>query len=352
MSRIYHRKLHQLTPVKLAVLALVLLLLIILIGKTADLITSVNQPYSPELGVDKRYSLDRQLAVNVVMLALEDEQTSEIAVVSLDPRENLGTILNIANETYLELPKSLGAWPISSIWRLGQEEQPPQGAILLKLAVSQLLGLPIDGVIIFDRPQFNQSATQLLSEWRKNPLLLATFLKESKTDLSLTEVIWLLRKAISIRSDKVITLDLAKSVITESKLLADSSRVLVVDQVKLDLFIREKMADDQIIQEAATIAIFNATNFPGLASHAARMITNLGGNVVSVSNSAQQLADSKVFLKDPSTKQYQHTAARMSQIFAPNCLKASCQVDDPKIVNSRAQVLIVLGEDYFKLWNR
>lgn len=350
MWKKYRHKQYQTTTAKIALAALALLVSIVLIGKTVNLISSLNRSYSPELGVNKHYALNQELVANVVMLSLQGDQTFKLTVISLHPNENKAIVLNIANETYLELPKGLGAWPLSSVWRLGQEEQPPQGASLLKLAVSQLLGLPIDGLIIFEQSQFNRSATELLGEWRKNPWLLLTFLKSVKTDLSLTEVMWFLKQATSLRSDRIITLDLAESVITESKLLPDSSRVLSVDQVKLDLFVREKMSDRRIAQEAATIAIFNATKYQGLASHAARMVTNLGGNVVLISNSTQQLSNSKVLLKEPSNQAHQQTATRMSQIFAPSCLQQSCLVDDPKIVNSRAQVLIVLGEDYFKLW--
>lgn len=351
MWKKYQQRYYRASTVKLALLVLILLLLILLIGKTVDLIVSVNQPYSKELGFDKRYLLDRDLAINVVMLSLEDGQSHELAVISLHPTENKGTVLNISNGTYLQLPKSYGAWPVSSVWRLGQEETPARGTQLVKLSISQLLGLPIDGIIVWEQNQFEQSSSELIGEWRKNPLLMLTFLSSIKTDLSLTEVIWFLRKSASIRSDKIHTLDLAKSVITDSKLLPDSTRVLVVDQVKLDLFIREKMSDHQILQEGASIAIFNATKYPGLASHAARLVTNLGGNVISVSNSTQELTASKVYLQEElSIQQYQHTFNRMSQMFAPSCLKQSCLIDDPKIVNSRAQISIVLGEDYYKLW--
>lgn len=351
MWKKYRLKQHRASTVKLALLVLTLLLLILLIGKTVNLVTSLNQSYSKELGSDKRYQLNKALVVNVVILFLKDGQFHELAVVSLHPRENKGVVLNISNETYFELPKSLGAWPVGSIWQLGQEEEPARGAQLVKLSVAKLLGLPIDGIIVLEKSQFRQSPTELIGEWRKNPLLIVTFLLEMKTDLSLTETIWFARKSASLRSDKIITLDLAKSVITESKLLPDSSRVLVVDNVKLDLFIREKMSDNQILQEGASIAIFNATKYPGLASHAARIVTNLGGNVVVISNSTQGLDKSKVYLRDPkSHQQYQHTLSRISQIFAPSCLNQSCLTDDPRRDFSRAQISIILGEDYYHLW--
>ncbi len=288
-------------------------------------------------------------AINILIGSINPEKKVNLNLIGFLPAEKKAVILKLSGEIILDVPKEFGAWQLESIYGLGEEENPKIGSKLLQLSASKLLGLPVDAVVLFGNKERFSNPENLIADLRKNPLILAGILNGVDTNLTPFQayrVFWMLSK---VRSDKIIALDLAKSSITESKLLPDSSRVLGVDMVKLDYFIRENMAE--LSEEDKSIAIFNGTSFAGIAQEASRIVTNMGGSVITVSNTEQKFASTMVVSKDGENKGG-YTYQRMSQIFAPQCLKENCQSKDPKILFSRADVNIILGEDYFNLWYR
>lgn len=336
--------------IKLAIIVLGVLLAVLILGKLLAFVESLSQPLTPKIAAEKFYRLDGQSAVNIVVAAENPLDNEAVSIISLHPTEKRAVILKVSNQIYTELAKGFGSWRVGSIYGLGQQENPPIGVDLLKLSLSKLLALPIDGVILVPvgyRPQ------DIIEDWRKNPFSMLTAAKFIQTDLTPVELFRLQQAFAVIRADKVYSLDLAQSEVTFSKLLPDSSRVLGVSSVKLDLFIREKMADDTIMDEGKSIAVFNATSHPGLAQEAARMITNLGGNTVIISSSDKKQEKSAILIRekgDTGKVKISATGQRLTEIFAPACLNSACQVDDPKILSSRAEINIILGEDYYGRW--
>lgn len=322
---------------KLAFLALGLIIGVLILGKIVNFFEGLSKPFSQDILTKRSYVWDGSFAINIAF------KGSSVWVLNYDPEDKKTIVLKIPEETYMDLPRGYGSWRIGSIYQLGQEEIKPIGSELLKESISKLLGLPIDGFITLDQSS-GQDLDKMILNLHNNPLALLGFFRNIKTDLTPLETISLLRELAKVRSDKLVTLNLEESNITRSKLLPDSSRVLGVDSVNLDLFIRNKMSDQKISQENLEVAIFNATAHPGLAVDVARIVTNLGSNAIIVSNTENILQKSLVV-----SDNYRDslTFKRLSQIFAPDCFKTSCQVNDPKIKNSRAQINIVLGEDYY-----
>lgn len=326
--------------IKLALSTLALLLVIIILSKTFGFIIFLGHPLN--FDTNRQYSWDGRSSLNLAVLT-QNPQKSDLAILSLNPKTQRAVVFNIPEQTYLEVPKSFGWWQMGSVYKLGQENS-TNGGFLIKLAASKLLGLPIDGVIIIKN---TQASGQFLQTLHKNPLSVLALFQDIQSDLTLPELIKVVTKFSSVRNDKFSSIDLYSSDITQSKLLPDSSRVLGVDEVKLDLYIRDKMADSHFLDEGKTVAIYNSTKHSGLAQEAARMVTNMGGNVIVVTNSDNQVEDSVVILQ----QKMGETPARLTQIFAPQCLHQKCETQDQKVLNSRAQISIVLGEDYYKLWH-
>lgn len=321
---------------KLALLALGFLIAVLVLGKTISLISNLTKPFSGDFLTKKSQNIDFHSSINIAF------KTNSIWLLNYDPAEKKAVVLKIPDDTYMDLPRGFGSWRVGSIFGLGQEEKPQIGSELLKESLAKLLGLPVDGFITSQNPS-SEDLDKIILSWHNNPFKYITFFSQVKTDLTPLETINLFKLLSSIRSDKLIFLDLEKTDLTKSKLLADSSRVLGINSVNLDLFIREKMADEKISQESISIAIFNATSHPGLALDASRIITNIGGNPIIVTNSETLIEKSAVIGKKGS-----NTFKHLSQIFAPWCLDTKCQVNDPKLESSRAQINVVLGEDFFK----
>ncbi len=337
--------------VKTAILALVILGLVILTSKVFSIVKSFNQPITTSLINSKNYSLDNKSTVNVLFVTNPTKVPQNLSLVSYHPKEKKAVILHISDKTFLELPKGYGSWPVGSIYRLGQEQQPQIGAYLLKLSAAKLMGLPVDGVVVFDKTA-DINAEDLISSWSSNPFGSYLTLGSIKSDLTKSEAISLFNSLAGVRADRLEVLDLERSNITESHLLPDSSRVLGVDTIRLDLFVREKMADEDFVNEGLSIGVFNGTDHPLLTTEVVRTITNMGGNVIIVGNTESKIGKSLVTLGEnvEADVQNSYTSNRLKQLYAPDCLANICSMDDPKINSSRAQVNIILGEDYFKKW--
>lgn len=336
--------------VKPAIWALTALILLVILGKTVSFIFSLGSPYTPHLADFKTYPWDGASSYNLLYAVQSDQKKlSAISFINLQPRQKEITILHISDSVYVDVPKGYGEWTIGSIFPLGQEDG-NRGTTLLRLSLSRLVGLPLDGIVIKEGSA--DSAEEIISSLRRNQLAFLSLSRSLKSNISTWELFTLGKFMSSVRSDKVISLDLAKSTITESKLLPDSSRVLGIDNIQLDSFIRNNLADAAFIDENATIAILNATDHPGLAQSAARMVTNMGGTVIFMGNTESLQGKSVVINSGQDTKTYRITQKRLEEVFAPWCQKDPCISNDPKVVNTRAQIVIVLGEDFYSYWHK
>lgn len=327
--------------IKLAALTLVLLFLFLGFAKLHQFVNFLNSPL--ELSF-KASSADGRFTQNFAIIALS-QTNQEVGFLSLNSKNKKISFLSVPNSSYVDVPKGFGSWPVGSVFELGQQEKGPFGLALVSMSLSRLTGLPVDGVFLFSDFSEDQKLSDILMAAGKNPIKAFSFIRSIKTSLTPFELIGFLSVLNQVKGDDFRTLDLEKSSVTESKLLADGSRVLGVDNISLDLFIREKLADPVISEEGVPVAVINATPHTGLAGEVSRVLTNMGGNVIQVMASDQYESGSKVVTSD-----HNLTYIRVSQIFAPACLKKKCESSDPKVLSSRAKINIILGEDYFSKW--
>lgn len=347
-----HKTVKKRNKAYLAIYALGFLVLLLVFGKSLSILSSFAHPFSANLTHDKQFSWNGQSSVNLAFINLKyvgkedlDSLHPGIAIVNFQPKDKKITVLHVSNLIYTEVPRGFGEWKIGSVYELGQEEKPPIGPSLIKASLSKLIALPIDGLVLVSSDTKN--IENEIKSWRSNPLNLGFFLTHIQTDLTPFESIHLFWAFSEVRDDKIDSLDLGQSNITESKLLPDSTRVLGVSMVRLDTFVRDNLSDISISDENISIGVFNAINHPGLANEVARILTNLGGNVVIISNTEQKTATTAVISSGQSI-----TFNRLSQMLAPHCLTKPCQSADPRVTNSRAEINVVIGEDYYQYWNK
>ncbi|QQG43234.1 MAG: LytR C-terminal domain-containing protein [Candidatus Daviesbacteria bacterium] len=322
-----NRKLHQKT--KLAIAILIILILSLLFGKIAIFLKSFQQPFSQEEST-KNYTWNGKSNINLIITG------KTLAVLTYKKVEQEIFLIKIPPHSYLNLPQNLGSWPLSSVYDLGQSLKPPQGSYLLKTSVSNLMGIPIDGFV----GKENQTPVELLESLRQNPLKTLTLVPTLKTDLSLPELISLSTSLPQVRFDKVQTLDLEDLMIPAE--LPDGTLSLTGDSIKIDS-LTNKLAEASFRKEGLTIAIYNGTSTVGLAGKAARMVTNLGGNVIILSSLEENQAKSGVYLSTADEKKLKltETFKRLVQIFG---LRATILPEELR--SSRAQINVVLGEDF------
>lgn len=353
--------------IRLGLITLFTLVILIFIGKLVNFIGTFEKPFAADAQSrsTKEYSWNGHSVMNMVFLS------KDIYVVALDPKKGRVIILKVPAETYLDLPHGFGRWKAGSIYDLGQQEEPPFGAVLLKDSTTHALGIPIGGYVI-TKGQHNPQ--DIILSIHRNLFFAATMLGEIKTDFTPKELIHIYLNLAKLRPDKLRFLDLGQSQITKSILLPDGTRALALDQIRLDKFVADKLEDAYLKDEGISVGVFNSTSHPGLGERAARMITNIGGRVIFITNAKTHFPHSIVITTDTNEQnQFTYTKDRLSQVFAPSCLKSGianfvsklkdwlklnakvgCDiraVTDVQITTSRAELNVILGEDYYTRLN-
>lgn len=340
--------------IRLGILALVFLLALILISKFLGAVISLNSPFSAEgaaPAADNHFGWDGGSQLNIIV------QADSLYLFSYSPGLQVVNLVKIPSDAYLNLPFSFGSWKASSVYDLGQSENPPIGASLLEKTMTETFGLPINRYLILPEKMRVNPLDKTLENMRQSPFSAIGLLSGTKTDLSPLEygkLWWGLR---GVRLDKIVVTDLTQGNITSWLLLSDGSRVLQINTDELDHFIQNDLIDNKLRDESLTIGVFNATEHPGLAEQAARMISNSGGRVIFATNFPIQLSESAVFGKSSS-----YTRDKLAQIFAPHCVpntgflglfanKADCSAGLSGIAASRADVNVVVGEDFYSRFN-
>ncbi|MBI2314547.1 LCP family protein [Candidatus Daviesbacteria bacterium] len=315
-------KMQKKTKLALGVLAVVFGFIII--SGTARLIQSlfISQ---------KNYAWNGEFNINLVI------KSKNISLFSYNPQDEKITIVNIPDETFLEVPSGFGKWQLRSIYELGQSQKGIGGNKLLADTLTSFFAVPVDGYLDFSTSnQF--SASEIIDTLRKNPFSGFQLVSSLKTDITMWELIKLKLSIASVRFDKIKVLNLQELDILDKETLPDGSQVFTADPVKLDSVLTD-LTDPAVFAEHKSIAVFNAADHPQLAGKWARLVINLGGNVIITSNADKKLKKTLLFGEDS------QTLKRLKQIFSSS---DRISAKEQELTSSRAQVNIYLGEDFIK----
>lgn len=321
---------------KLALLILAGILTLLVIGQLIKFSHTLLNPWKID-GVKKSYSWNENLTINLVV------KNSEVSLLSYIPSEKRITIIKLPDNLLVDVPFNMGKWKLGSVYELGETTKLGFGSKLIEQTVSQTLGIPINGILDFNSLKTNQK--DVIENFRKEANIFE-ILKNLKTDLTLWEILKLKLALSAVRFDKVKLIDLTNLYILDEEVLADGTKVFTGDPVKIDSIIFD-ISDPKISGEHKSVAIFNATEEPLLAEGAGRLISNLGANVIVVSNANKKSVKSYVLGEGSQTYQ------RLIQIFDPSLCSYDKKCDkippdELGIGSSRADIIVVLGEDYLK----
>lgn len=300
-----------------------LLLVSLAIRFTQSLFSPIKTSYK------RNYSWDGKFNINLLI------RSQDISLLSYNPAVSSMTIIKIPDETFLEVPHGFGLWQLRAVHGLGKDK-------LLVEALISFLAVPVDGFLDFS--SLNQPSSQIIKTLKNDPFSGFSLFADLKTNLSVWELIRLKLRLSGVRFDKINEPDLIKLKILEQAYLSDNTLVFTLDPVKADTLL-SSLADPQITAERKSIAVLNATKHPQLARKWTRLVTNLGGNVIITANSSKNLEKTQVVGENSATLQ------RLRQIFEldcqnnPKCDRINPQ--DDELINQRAQISILLGEDYF-----
>lgn len=245
---------------------------------------------------------------------------------SILPRERL-YLVEIPEKTLIEVAHGYGKYRLESIYGLGLIEN--RGGELLVDSVQESFGIPIDGYILTEKdPKF--SITKIITE---------SIQKKTSTNLgrlTLLRLWWQIRK---LRADQIKEFSLTSENELKKVEQADGLTAFEFDPDKTDQFLGGYFKEPNIRQEDLAIAILNATDHPGLAQRAARLVNNIGGRVVKVSDFEQRIADCQIWVSAGVNKS--QTYSRLSKIY-------HCQLKPGPVSEMRADLVIILGEKYWQ----
>jgi hypothetical protein len=333
----------------LGVAVLLFLVVLILIGKLFGFLGSINEPYSKDS--QKFNSWNGESPLNLVVKA------DDLYLLSYQPKSKSLTILKFPGGIYIDTPYDFGKWPVGSIYDLGQAEKPPMGVKLLKDSLGDAFNLVPDGYIILG--ESSPGFLEVVDNERKDLIPGIDLLSKSKTDLNILEYLKVWWTIKNVRSDKLKIINLEKSDLTEWLFLPDGSRVITLDPIKMSQFEEGRFEDINIKDEVLSIGIMNATDFPGLAEKAAKIITNLGGRVIFTTNAPEKSGKSMILAKKSYSSEYLSDLLRLSCPVPKNANLLQkipffglnkpdfCALEDNNFDISRADIIIILGEDSF-----
>lgn len=277
----------------------------------------------------KKYVWNGEFNINLLI------RTSGASLLSYNPKQEKITIVNIPEETFLEVPFGFGMWQLRAVYGLGQAQKELEGNKLLVDTLSSFFAIPIDGFLDFSALQPQKSPAEVLEILRENPISGFNLLSTLKTDLTLWELLKLKLSLTGVRFDKVKELNLLELSVLDQEKLPDGTEVYTADPIKLDSVL-SGLVDTAIVSEHKTIAVFNATDRPQLAGKWARLVTNLGGNIIIISNAKARLKNTEI------TGEQSLTLKRLRQIFD---LGGKINSLDEELSSSRAQINLFVGED-------
>lgn len=306
----------QKKKIKLALLAVALLGALFLAGALVNLTKILTSPW--QLEAQKSYNWDGQFNISVAV------KGKSISLINLNPSQKKVTVIAIPDSTYVDVPGGFGKWQMRSVYDLGRES-------LLERTLTSFLGIPIDGFI-----QLKGEPEDYVDWIRQNPLNPFLSLQNIESDLTPLELLQFNLKLFQVRYDKINPINLESSLVLDKVALADQTEVLIGDPVRLDSVLAP-LADETVKTEQKTVAVFNATERPLIAQKAARIITNLGGNVIQISNASFKIDKTRIW------GEQSQTLKRLTQIFS------CCDKIEPQLegISSRAQINVILGEDFF-----
>ena len=270
---------------------------------------------------------------NLLLVNLEDasDPTSlikELSIISISAGNRERFPIKLPLEAEVVVPQGFGGHALKEVYSLGALTKPQANLDLTAQTVSKLLALPIDGYIVTDDAGLGQIGEYLgggLRIVKLLPNLLTEVRRSIKTNLTFPSLLRVGQFVWSAQSNEDVW---------------DMSEEELFDWQHLDLKLQKYFLDSKIVEERLKIQILNATEKSGLATHVARYVKNLGGDVIIIGN-ADQLDLKKSFVV--TGREEAHTVQRLMEVLQIEEVR-----EEFEGVGERADLTIILGLDSWK----
>jgi len=256
------------------------------------------------------------------------EQENRLGYIKINKELDEVKVLTLSDNVMVPLAYGYQEYKANKVKLLAKQEKLPLGPFL-SVSFTHFLGTVTDGYVT--------EAKGIIP----NPSLLLrqALARKAKTNFTDWDLIRLLFYLANIRSEQVEYIDLSDTSSFQYTVLPDGSEVYQPDLNKLDSFVLVELANPQFLNQTYTWEVFNGTQHPGLGNQVKRIVANSGFTVVGVRQALSFYETSFISLGKRVEK-------------AESVKEFACYLDIPTKkgteLNDRADVVLVIGEDYWK----
>lgn len=309
-------------------LAIIIILGVVLVGGTIYLWNFFAQPFaSADSTFQPNVTWDGETPLNLMFLEVSDvdeptSSTNALGVLAFNPTQESFTVVDVP----VDYDK------LRDLYGIGNLSDKKAGLKVVSNTLKSLLGVPIDGYVLvgsggieeldklFSQPEGFEDVIRI-DNLLQLPKVWGIARENLRTDLDIGEIIRVLWYLFQVRSDKVTYINLS------AKLLEDTN--------ELDRKLSPFFKDEKLFTEHLKIQIFNGSGVPGVAAASARIIRNIGGEVIRVANFDRQDIVKGYLILDSSGS---YTARRIAHIFSVSDSRPPRTGSE-----ARANVTLILG---------
>jgi len=279
-----------------------------------------------------------------ITIALKTGQSSStssgVYVVSFLESEKAVSVVSFPAGIQVDTSGGHGSWKIESLYPLG--ELNGKGGELLRRSLSEFLGVPIQGWIVDEKTDPALNREEVIRDLQQ--ILGKSLFTPKITNLSLWDGSRLLLTLLFTNTSVGDWVDLSQTKILTQRHLPDGSQSFSADPALVDRLSQQLFSQPQLIDEALSIAVVNATDHQGLGTRAARLIANSGGEIVGVSDRKQMSEETTIIVSG------KKNLTSYSADFLSNQFLAD-HVSQGETSGERADLVLVVGEGYYRYFS-
>lgn len=232
---------------------------------------------------------------------------NEIFLISLEGRN--GWLVKLPAEKKVAVPFGFGEYELSQVFSLGEIEK--KGGFLLKETIQENFSLPVFGYFHDAEGDFAESQPK-----EKLRLVFWRVLRGNlQSDFNKFDLLILFIRLQRIEKEFFKIRDFSGSI--------------------------ENVSDSKIKKEALSLAVLNSTEHLGLAQRVARLLENGGARVIMISDAQKREKDCLILSREEKKR---YTSDWLKLIY-------HCRVELDENESNRADIILIIGEDYWKKLN-
>lgn len=213
--------------------------------------------------------------------------TNPVWVTSINRQNGSVSLVRIPSDTYVIVPAGFGSFRIGVLWKLGMIEK--LGGKILAAATQTFLGVPVDGWIGVkgETPTVDGSSAEVIHTltsmvWPWN-IKYSTQTNIRPIDRIL---LWFFLSGRTV--GHIISVDLSKENVVIPTILADGTAAEIGDPELVDKVTQRLFNETAFQTESLVVRIYNGSGVAGAGHEVARLLTNIGVNVVGVGNTDER----------------------------------------------------------------